>query len=260
MQQTDTQIAASHIPSTHPQRPMKTLLKSLLILSLAPWSLWSATIYIDFGTTLTNTTGWNNITAPAAKSNIALVDSTGAATSITLSYTAFGDTNPSSGTTSPTDAAASYPATATQDNFFAYAVASGSFLNPQASVSLTIKGLNANELYSFSYFASRTGVSDNRETQYALSNGTDTSTVSLNASNNTGSVVSSSWLSPDANGNLTLTLSPGANNNNSNKFYFISVLEINSKSAIPEPGTWITLSGMMALGLVIWIRRKTMLA
>ncbi|AHF94349.1 hypothetical protein OPIT5_13010 [Opitutaceae bacterium TAV5] len=119
---------------------MKTFLKILAFSLLAPLACHSATIYIDFGSSANPTTvpGWNNITVPGGGSNVPLIDSTGAATPLTLSCTAFGDANPSSGTANPTGDAA-YPSTATQDNLFACAVAGGSFQSPQASVPLTIK-------------------------------------------------------------------------------------------------------------------------
>lgn len=228
---------------------MKTYLKALGLVLLAPLAANAVTIYIDFGhsSTPTTLTGWNNFTSKTAQSNLALLDSTGAATSLTISYTTFTDPN-QAGTLAPTgDAAERYPVTATQDNFYSHGVS-----NP--SVTVTISGLSSSELYQFTYFASRLGGSETLETLYSLTNGTDVSAVALNA-NNTGTLVSSSYLAPSSSGTLTLTLSPGANNNHASKFYYLGVLEINS-TPIPEPGAYAAFAGAAMLGFVLRRRRR----
>lgn len=222
----------------------------------------AATILIDFGSSstsptnfVTNDAGWNNITNSSTDTaNVALIDSTGAASGVTLTITSPFNTNPPNlnGTTSPTGDAAAYPVTATRDNFFS----NTETFNGQGNLTpqITFGGLNPNMVYSFTYFASRVSVSDNRSADYTLSNGMTSSVVSLNASNNTGTVVTSAFLAPSVSGTLVLDIDPSAANNNANHFTYLGVIEITAV-AIPEPGAYAGLAGLAALGFVAARRR-----
>lgn len=227
-------------------------MKFLILALAAPVAAISNTIRIDFGSVATSLAGWNNFaTGNVSQSNLALVDSSGALTSVTLSYGAFTDAF-ASGTASPVGI--DYPATATQDGFYSYSQAAGAFTAPKSSVTLTIGGLDPQLAYTFTYFASRAGVSDNRETTFSLGNGATSSVVNLDAANNSSQTVSSTALTPGIDGTLTLVVSAGTANTNANRFYYLNVLEISS-SAIPEPGSWAALTGLVALG-VVQLRRR----
>ena len=86
-------------------------------------------------------------------------------------------------------------------------------------------GLNAEGKYTLSFFASRDGVSDNRETQYTVSGGS-TETVYLNTANNISNLVTVENMTPAENGTITIVASPGPNNNNSLGYYYLGVIRV----------------------------------
>ena len=90
--------------------------------------------------------------------------------------------------------------------------------------------------------SSRMGVTDNRETQYAVTGGGGTESVFLNVANNTSNLASLAGVVPDAGNQIVIDIDPGPNNNNGSGFFYLGVLEINS-SPVPEP------AGMGLLGV-----------
>lgn len=244
---------------------MKTHLIASLIGLLVPLAAHAVDINVDFGREFTPASGWNNIRVGTAPTNtpIALLDSLGNATGISLSFdtysTALYNDN---GTQSPTGAAASLPATVTRDSIFGHVenFVSGSTTHlPVPAITFTLSGLEAGKAYQLSYFASRTGatVTDVRTANYSLTNGTDTSVVVLDAAQNTSSIASSAFLVPSASGTLTMTMTADATNTNANKFFYLGSLQIQSMTAtIPEPGSFAMLAGGAAFGLVALRRRR----
>ncbi len=203
---------------------------------------------------------WNNVdaSASAANSPYTLNDIANASTGWSLAIgnptgndstpSQIGFNNPNSdGTTSPTGDAASryYPASATRDSGYGNTATFDRGTVP--AVLLTLSNLSPAETYDFYFFASRMNVSDNRETAYQVTGGT-TSTTYLNAANNTGNIVAVSGMTPDANNQISITVSPGSNNNNGSKFYYLGVLEI---ASVPEP----TSMGVLGLGAMALLRR-----
>jgi hypothetical protein len=87
--------------------------------------------------------------------------------------------------------------------------------------------LNKELAYDFTFYSSRTGCTDNRETLYCLT-GADRFKGYLDAANNTDNTVTVSNVLPDDNGVITLSVSPGENNSNIYKFYYINALQINA--------------------------------
>ncbi len=182
------------------------------------------TLNIDLGSTTTITSGnWNNLTGYSANAEtLNLITSSGESTGFTAYvHDSFTGVN-TSGTTSP-DASIDIPSTATSDSFFGSEVAFGGVT--EATGGITIEGLNPAKKYSFTIFASRTGVTDNRETQYVIE-GATSETIYLDAANNTSNTVSSSGIYPTESGVITITASPGPNNTNSSKFYFFGCLKM----------------------------------
>jgi lysophospholipase L1-like esterase len=180
------------------------------------------TINIDLGTTL-STGNWNNLTVNSpGTETLNLITSSGDATGYTAYvHDAFTGVN-TAGTASP-DVLIDFPATSTSDSFFGSEVAFGGVT--EATGGITIAGLSTENAYSFIIFASRAGVTDNRETRYIVSGSTN-DTVYLNPSNNTSNVVTVSKMVPSSDGKITITTSPGTNNTNSSKFYFFGAVKM----------------------------------
>lgn len=189
--------------------------------------------YIDFGfdnAAATTPGNWNNVASNVdQQSGISIadmIDYTGASTGASLvlddvfhGYNLSGDTNP---TTTPITAFNAAP-TATADNLYGEDVASAGITEPTGG--FTLSGLDPTKYYSFSIFAARAGVSDNREAEYIIS-GFNSGSGLLNATNNTSNVVEILNIQPTVGGQITFTAQPGPNNTNANGFYYLGVIEM----------------------------------
>ena len=103
---------------------------------------------------------------------------------------------------------------------------------------ITLSGLDASKYYSFTIFASRTGVTDNRETLYTLTGNGAAKMVTLDPANNTSKVAKLDSIRPDAAGIITFKCEAGVNNNSSNKFFFLGAMKItiaNQQTAVNTP-------------------------
>lgn len=179
------------------------------------------TINIDFGTTLSSGT-WNNLNTAMQDTILNLINTQNQSTGISIwIHDAFTGVN-NSGTTTP-DAALNVPSSASSDSFFGSVAAHSGVSEPTGG--FTISGLNRNNKYSFTFFASRTGVTDNRETEYKVTGETE-QTVALDAANNIANTVTVSDMRPSANGTIIISVGPGANNTNSSKYYFIGLMQM----------------------------------
>ncbi|HEV7302242.1 MAG TPA: PEP-CTERM sorting domain-containing protein [Tepidisphaeraceae bacterium] len=242
---------------------------SLALMAFAGLSLgtpaFGAKILMDFGNTATGTDAvgraWNNIgTANDTVPNKVLNDTTGTDSGYRLTIAnPPGTTNAvgfnaenTNGTPTPSGQAAarSYPSTATEDNLYGN-VGTFNGLVVQG-VRLTFSNLSPTEVYSLDFFASRLFVSDNRETEYAVTGAAGTTSVFLNPSNNEGNVVGVSGISPveTTSGSglwqIVVDIDAGPNNNNTSKFFHVSVAELNS-TLVPEPASLGLLGGALVL-------------
>lgn len=129
------------------------------------------------------------------------------------------------GTTSSTV----FPADATRDSLFGNTEAFNGLTGIFPSFKLT--GLNPAMKYNFTFYASRTGVSDNRETGYTVTGATP-GFGALNAANNVNNVVLVSGIAPTAGGEITVSLAPTANNNNVNHFTYLGGMKV---TPVPSP-------------------------
>ncbi len=188
-------------------------------------------LFIDFGsdgtpTDATNPTPspfWNNVTETIGTDNAGavagLIDTNGAPTAANFQMTSrFNGANTAGVTTST-----NFPATATQDSLFGNTEAFNNLSNIKPAFKLT--GLDPNDVYSFTFFASRNGVTDSRETRYTVT-GANSSFGDLNASNNTNNLVTVNDIRPSAAGEIAIELTPTANNNNANHFTYIGVMKV----------------------------------
>lgn len=231
----------------------------------------AAQALIDFGAAATPTTTdgsgrtWNNVNDAndVSGSPFTLTSTTGIDSGYRLTISnppgttnaiGFNGAN-SNGTTAPTGTAAArgYPATATEDSLYGNTASfNGSVVQ---AVRLTLTGLSAAEQYNLDFFASRTGAGgDVRQTQYAVTGGNGSTTVFLNASENTGTLASATGVTPDTNGRITIDVSPGPANTNANGFFYLGVLELNS-SPVPEPASLVGIGAATAVGLLARRRR-----
>ncbi len=188
-------------------------------------------ILVDFGadgtpTDVGNTQPspfWNNITATIGTSATAgvtnLVTTNGTASTATFQMVSrFNGANANGATT-----ATVFPTTATQDSLFGNTEAFSGLANIKPAFKLT--GLDPANVYSFTFYGSRTGVTDNRETRYTVT-GTVSASADLNAANNTNNIVSVSGVRPTAAGEVTVELNPGPNNNNANHFTYLGAMRV----------------------------------
>ncbi|PHR73182.1 MAG: hypothetical protein COA67_03170 [Lutibacter sp.] len=187
-----------------------------LFLSLFFFKIYSQseTVLIDFGVT-ESTIPWNNLNNNTSGTISNLINSNSINTGISIQITdGFTGIN-SSGTQTP-DSGLNIPITASQDSFYGTSVDSGI---------IVFSNLITNKGYNFSIFASRVGVSDNRETQYLIE-GIANEIINLNAASNTNNSVESSLIYPKSDGTITITISTGVNNTNSNGFYYLNSLKL----------------------------------
>ena len=205
-------------------------IKSILLTSLIAVGLNShaGTLFFDFGDSGQLTTGnYNNIYVGGSTSLTVVnaVDSTGASTGVGLTASGFQPGSNLNGTTTPTGAAAVFNSQATRDNLFGNSVTFSGGIFPLGMVVLTGLDTSGDTKYYFTFFGSRTGVGDNRETLYAIS-GANSNNVALNTANNTSNVGLVNDITPDGSGTITIYVSAGPNNNNGSKFYYLAAMSM----------------------------------
>lgn len=193
-----------------------------------PASAANASMFIDFGENnpaLMMEGNWNNVTDHQA-ANTKLIDESGNATGITLAVTdPFYNGYNSSGTSVPTGDAAIFAGNAGADNFFGNGAVWGTTpANPEGII--TLSGLNPAKYYSFTIFASRTGVTNIREAKYTLTGSNGAKSADLNASNNTTTVAKIMSVKPTTEGVITFKTEAGPLNNSAEKFYFLGAMKI----------------------------------
>lgn len=133
--------------------------------------------------------------------------------------------------TAGTTASTLFPATATRDSLYGNTEVFGGLSNITPEFKLT--GLSSGLLYRFTFHASRTGASDNRETRYVVAGG-NSGSADLNASNNVDETAVVEGIRPDEAGEITVRLEPGPNNNNANHFTYLNVLQLDW-APVPKP-------------------------
>lgn len=165
---------------------------------------------------------WNNIGSSIGGSSAGelfnLVTSHGNATEVGLvMISRFNGVNENG-----TQASTLFPADATRDSLFGNTEVFSGMSNIFPSFKLT--GLDPTKSYDFTFYASRMGVTDNRETGYSLS-GANSNFVTLNASGNINNTVTGQ-IKPSSAGEVIVALAPTANNNNANHFTYLGVMKV----------------------------------
>jgi hypothetical protein len=117
---------------------------------------------------------------------------------------------------------------ATRDSLYGNTETWNAFADVAPSFKLT--GLNPERFYNFTFYASRLGVSDIRETSYTIV-GENTAAVTLDPANNIDNVVIAAGIVPDTNREITVSLAPTANNNNGYHFIYLGAMKVEE---VPE--------------------------
>ena len=171
--------------------------------------------------------GWNGLVlAQRIDGSIPdLKDKNGNATGVSLKVMErFNGSNSNGAATTNTDL--NMPSGVSTNSFFGNTKA---VHDGQLVVKSVIKfsGLDKNKSYSFCFFGSRTGVSDNRETSYTCK-GSNEVTVLLNTANNTNKIACAEAVKPNDQGEVELTVTSGPANNNVTGFYYLNAMRIMS--------------------------------
>ncbi len=123
-------------------------------------------------------------------------------------------------------ASAAYPENAARDSLYGNTENFGG--RSDVFPAFRLAGLDPALSYSLTFYASRMGVGDNRETEYTVS-GANSTVVYLNPSNNDlDTTVSAEDILPDATGAITVEVAPGPNNDNGNHFTYLGALRIDT--------------------------------
>ena len=180
-------------------------------------------VLINFGDLPTSSDLWNNVTS---KQTIitGLRDIKGNDTEITLMLNdAFNDTNTAG--CALTSTSLNMPSEVSSSCFWGYSQGNFYDMVQQPTGGFTFTHMNKRLAYDFTFFASRAGCSDNRETAFRL-DGKYSRTDCLDATKNSTNTITIAGISPNSNGIITLTVSPGEHNDNTYKFYYINAVGI----------------------------------
>jgi hypothetical protein len=116
-----------------------------------------------------------------------------------------------------------FPADATSDSLYGNTEAFNSVTDIFPSFKLT--GLDPLLTYDFTFYASRMGARDNRETGYTVV-GANSSFAALDATANIDGFATATGIEPDAAGEITISIAPTENNNNGNHFTYLGVMKV----------------------------------
>ncbi len=196
------------------------------------------TLLFDFGSSATPTStgpspddpasAWNNVTdgigttVGAKLSNAVTSDNVPTGIGLEI-LSRFGGAN-----TNGTLASTQYPADATRDSLFGNTETFSGLANVFPSFKLT--GLDPTLAYDFTFYASRLGVTDNRETGYTVA-GFNSGFTALNAAANVDHFVTLTGMIPTAEGEITISLAPTEANNNANHFTYLGVMKMETAPA-----------------------------
>ncbi|MBC2595736.1 hypothetical protein H5P28_15825 [Ruficoccus amylovorans] len=201
-------------------------------------------VFIDFSTYRTVSAGavtWNGVgISDSIRDSVGngertpyllagdLADADGRATGISLVMTDAMGGNNVNGTSAGT-----LPVEATSDSFYGQ---TGDHLgfSDNGQGCFELRNLDPQKRYSFTFYASRTGVSDNRETLYTVV-GTTSHSASLDTANNEDSVACVAGIAPSASGVITLQVSAGSANTSNKGYYYLGAVKISVSTADVAP-------------------------
>jgi lysophospholipase L1-like esterase len=171
---------------------------------------------------------WNNVTdsigtvVGAKLANVVTIDNVPTGIGLEI-LSRFGGAN-----TNGTLASTQFAADATRDSLFGNTETFNGLANVFPSFKLT--GLDPSLTYGFTFYASRMGVTDNRETLYTVA-GVNPAFATLDPAANVDRSAMLVGIAPTAEGEITISLSPTDANNNANHFTYLGVLEVHAGPA-----------------------------
>ncbi|MDP4260390.1 MAG: fibronectin type III domain-containing protein, partial [Bacteroidota bacterium] len=151
---------------------------------------------------------WNNTSALPTQNEVFanLLDQNGVNSGISLTITSawqnlsFGNGTNTFGQT-----------TGNNSGVYPDAVLGSAYYTVETPQTIRVSGLDTSTKYNFTFFGSRGNVNDDRTSVYSVTNNSGTSTVSLQAANNTTQTVSVNNVVPNPDGTVVITLARGAN-------------------------------------------------
>jgi hypothetical protein len=179
------------------------------------------TVYVDAAGT-SAAAGWNRVSFTAAAASVPLFATNGTATGIGMQVTTPLPSSNTAGTNNPTGSAAEFMPAGVQNCFGHNASYNGTSVPKGVAV---FSGLNTNVAYTFTFYASRMGATDDRSALYAL-NGANSGSNTLNGANNYSKVCVVSNIYPQSEGTITLEITKGPSNNNSSDYFYIAALKL----------------------------------
>ena len=133
-----------------------------------------------------------------------------------------------------------YPASATRDSLYGNVEEWSGLADVLPQFAIT--GMDTNTKYDLTFFASRMSTGgDFRQTKYSLS-GAESAEVLLDAAENIENTVTASDLSPNQDGEIIISMTPGPDNNNSFHFIYLGALQIDWEGGNTQDPETITLS------------------
>ncbi|GAT35473.1 PEP-CTERM protein-sorting domain-containing protein [Terrimicrobium sacchariphilum] len=120
------------------------------------------------------------------------------------------------------------------------------------TVTLTLGGLSAGQVYNFEFFGARGNaanpVNNNRTALYTVTSGSSSGSANLNTSNNTNTTVNFN-ITADVTGNATITMALGTGNDSG--FAYLNAMKV---TAVPEPASVALV--IIGGGLLLWVRLR----
>jgi large repetitive protein len=107
------------------------------------------------------------------------------------------------------------------------AMAASFFIADNVTRNMVLSGLNQDKTYDFTFFASRMGATDVRNTIYSIGG----KTAVLNASNNTSTTVKITGIKPNEQGQITISATKEA----THAFGYIGAMVIREHEEVEEP-------------------------
>ena len=194
-----------------------------------PYTPINYALKFDFGDSSHPHPNYNTVPTTSQNVSNALDFSTGFAMGVGLtvtSATGFDEGGPNTnGTTSPGAPASDFfDGDATNRNVFGHDTNFG-IGSPRPLVEYTVDGLDPDRTYDFTFFASRLGAGDNRETQYDVA-GINAGVDFLDPAGNSSEIAQVASIQPTAAGEIFLTIQKGPSNVNSQGFFYLGAMEI----------------------------------